>query len=82
MGLVMSKLITAGSNAIHVTVMENLMPKYDYQCASDETHIIEAMRTIAERDDEYTCPCGSYMFRIPIKTFGIQLKGTGWGKDK
>lgn len=54
------------------------MPKYEYICAEDETHIIEDMRSIEQRDDEYTCPCGSPMFRKVINSVAVTFKGSGF----
>lgn len=54
------------------------MPNYDFQC--------ECGRVVTENfnfndDKTVTCECGAQMKRV-YGTFGIVLKGTGWGKDK
>lgn len=54
------------------------MPKYEYKCSDDETHIMEEIRSIDQRDDDMTCACGSYMYRVVISSVGVQFKGSGF----
>jgi putative FmdB family regulatory protein len=56
------------------------MPTYEYKCIDDESHIIEEKRSMEDRDLPITCPCGSYMTRVMVNSFGIQFKGSGFYK--
>ncbi len=55
------------------------MPTYEYQCECSE-EIIEIKRSIKDPEVKPECPkCGKETKKI-YRTFGIELKGTGWGK--
>lgn len=53
------------------------MPTYEYECTDEEHHRLEISRPVDERDNEYTCPCGSSMYRI-YNAPAIKFNGTGF----
>lgn len=56
------------------------MPTYEYHCECSEEDIIEIKRSIKDPEVAPDCTkCGKTTKKI-FRTFGIELKGTGWGK--
>ena len=53
------------------------MPTYEYQCERSE-EIIEIQRSIMDPETIPDCPkCNKAMKKV-YRSFGIQLKGSGW----
>ena len=55
------------------------MPIYEYKCSQDNTHkVFEVERSILDPEVIPDCPkCDSAMKKV-YRSFGIDLKGSGW----